>query len=64
MKTLILPLMQGIVGIAVLLLGVLCACIGSFYAIIGLILGIAGLLVCITAYLRAKGMLEESEQEK
>ncbi len=63
MKTLILPLLQALIGIALVLFGVVCACSGGYGFIAGWILGIVGLLVCITAYLRAKALLEENEEK-
>ncbi len=63
MKTLILPLLQGLIGIAIVLFGVICACVDGYGWIVGLAVGIAGLLVCITAYLRAKAVLEQDKQK-
>lgn len=62
MKTFILPLLQAILGIAIALFGVICACVGGYGWFVGLAVGIVGLLVCITAYLRAKAVLEENEE--
>lgn len=61
MKNAVLPLLKGLIGIAVVLFGVICACIGGYGWIAGLVFGAVGLLVCITAYLRAKA---QSENQK
>lgn len=64
MKTsLIFPLLQSLIGIALVLFGVICACSDGYGFIVGWVLGAAGLLTCITAYLRAKALLEEDEKD-
>lgn len=61
MENKMLPLLQGIIGIAVTLFGVICACVEGYGWIVGLVFGAVGLLVCITAYLRARA---QSENQK
>lgn len=62
MKQFILPLLQAIIGLSIGLLGVIFGAASDYGLIVGLALGIVGLLVCVTAYLRAKGLLAESEK--
>lgn len=61
MENKMLPLLQGLIGIAVALFGVICACVGGYGWIAGLVFGAVGVLVCITAYLRAKAQSRNQE---
>ena len=61
MENKMLPLLQGLIGIAVALFGVICACIEGYGWMVGLVFGAVGVLVCITAYLRAKAQSGNQE---
>lgn len=61
MENKMLPLLQGLIGIAVTLFGVICACIEGYGWMAGLVFGVVGVLVCIAAYLRAKAQSKNQE---
>lgn len=62
MENKMLPLLQGLIGIAVLLFGVILACVDGYGYLAGLAVGVVGLLICITAYLRAKALSENQKK--
>ncbi len=62
MENKMLPLLQSLIGIAVLLFGVILACVDGYGYIVGLAVGVVGLLICITAYLRTKALSENQKK--